>query len=159
MKKFKTLASVLLTLVFTVTGVTSCDWDASPEPEEFPLYVTYAITAGSVSFTGPDQLLTDIQTWINANQTFYDKSVNYTTGEASEFEKSDAEAVKKYEEFASKFKKCLEDDITNSLKAGKYDDAEAGTKATVQAVFYISATRAQGQQGKLKYEEVKFTYP
>ena len=100
MRNLKTVSLALLTLLFSAIAITSCDWDNSPEPEH-PLYVTYTISAGYVSFIGPDVLLDDIQTWIKENQSVYDKPVNYTTGEASEFEKTDNEAIKKYEEFAT----------------------------------------------------------
>lgn len=158
MKNLRILSCLLLTLVVAVTGFTSCEWDTSSDPEH-PLYVTYNISAGNVSYSGPDKLLLDIQTWIRANQDIYDKAVNYTTGEASEFEKTDAEAVKKYEQFAPKFKKFIEEEVTASLKAGKYDDAQTGTPATVEAIFFTSASRIQGKDGHLKYEEFKYSYP
>ena len=148
------LACVLL----AATAFISCDWDASTEPDH-PLYVTYTVSAGYVSFQGPELLLQDIQTWIKDNQIVYDKAVNYTTGEASEFTKTDAEAVKKYEEFAPKFKTYLNNVVMTSLKEGKYDNKETNTKANVVATFFVSASRVQGQNGNLKYEEFKFSYP
>ena len=158
MKLFERLSLVTICTILALAALSSCEWDTSEEPDH-PLYVTYTISAGSVMFIGPDILLVDIQAWIRANQNVYDKSVNYTSGDLSEFEKTDKDAVKKYEEFAPKFKKYLEDELMTDLKAGKYDDPETNTPATVQAVFYISASRAQGPDGHLKYEEVKFSYP
>ena len=149
---------MLLCLVFALTPLTSCEWDTSKDFDH-PLYVTYTISAGVIEFNGPEQLLVDIQTWIKANQLVYDKEVNYTTGEASEFEKTDEAAVKKYAEFAPKFKAYIENDVTKSLKDGKYDDHETNTKATVTAMFYTSAARTQGENGHLKYDQIKFTYP
>ena len=148
------LACVLL----AATAFISCDWDASTEPDH-PLYVTYTVSAGYVSFQGPELLLQDIQTWIKDNQIVYDKAVNYTTGEASEFTKTDTEAVKKYEEFAPKFKTYLNNVVMTSLKEGKYDDKENNTKANVTATFFVSAARTQGQNGNLKYEEINFSFP
>ena len=72
---------------------------------------------------------------------------------------TNAEAVKKYEQFAPKFKKFIEEEVTASLKAGKYDDAQTGTPATVEAIFFTSASRIQGKDGHLKYEEFKYSYP
>lgn len=158
MKNIKTALLVLLPLIFSVMTITSCDWDNSPEPEH-PLYVTYTVSAGYVSFIGPDELLDDIQAWIKENQSVYDKPVNYTTGEASEFEKTDNEAIKKYEEFAPKFKAYLNEVVMKDLANGKYNDPENNTSPTVMSTFYIAAARTQGQDGHLRYEEFKFSYP
>lgn len=158
MKNLRIISLVLLTLALTVTGFTACEWDTSDEPDH-PIYVSYSITAGSVTFAGPEQLLADIQTWVKANQSVYDKNIANYTGEASDFIKTDAEAVKKYDEFAPKFRKYLDEDVTEALKAGKYDDTETNTPATVQAVFFTSASRVQGKDGHLKYEEIKYSYP
>lgn len=158
MRITKRLSLMLACVLLAATAFISCDWDASPDPEH-PLYVTYSVSAGYVSFQGPDLLLQDIQAWIKDNQIVYDKAVNYSTGEASEFEKTDAEAVKKYEEFAPKFKTYLNNVVMTNLKEGKYDDKETNTKASVTAIFFVSAARVQGQNGNLKYEEIKFSYP
>lgn len=158
MKIIKKLSLVLACVMLAAAAFTSCDWDTSPEPEH-PLYVTYSVTAGYVTFIGPDQLLTDIQTWIKANQIVHDEPVNYTTGEASEFEKTDANYVKKYEEFVPRFKSYLNDVVMTNLNAGNYDNKETNTKANVVATFFVSASRVQGQNGNLKYEEFKFSYP
>lgn len=158
MKILKNFSLVLVCALLAATSFSSCDWDASNEPEH-PLYVSYSISAGYISFIGPDQLLLDIQSWIKANQFVYDKQVDYDTGEASDFEKTDKDAVKKYEEFAPKFKAYLEGEVKKDLAAGKYNNAETNTPATVISTFYISATRVQGKGGNLKYEEFKFSYP
>jgi hypothetical protein len=158
MRNLKTVSLALLTLLFSAIAITSCDWDNSPEPEH-PLYVTYTISAGYVTFIGPDELLNDIQAWIKENQSVYDKPVNYTTGEASEFEKTDNEAIKKYEEFAPKFKAYLNEVVMKDLANGKYNDANNNTSPTVMSTFYITAARTQGKDGHLKYEEFKFSYP
>lgn len=159
MSKLKILLPrlILLTLILSLTGITSCDWekiDQSPEPDH-PLYVTYTITASSLEFVGPEQLLLDIQTWIKTNQIAYDKQVNYKSGEASEFAKTDTEAAKKFDEFLPKFKNHLETEVKKQLKEGVYGELETD----VSAIFAVYAARTQGQGGNLKYEQVKFTYP
>ena len=153
MKQIHKYALALVCMILATTSFTSCDWDNSPEPEH-PLYVTYTISAGSVSFSGPDQLLTDILAWVKANSIIYDTKVNYTTGAASEFTATDADAIKKYEnEFLPKFKAHL-GEVQNQLAAGNY-----GKGAEVRASFYTYAKRGQGQQGDLKYEHIEFIYP
>lgn len=155
MKILKRFLPILI--VLTLAGITSCDWeklDRSPEPEH-PLYVTYTISASSLEFAGPDQLLIDIQTWIKTNQIAYDKQVNYKSGEASEFSKTDAEAVKKYEEFVPKFRAYLEE-VKKKLATGTYGEL---TNGSVSALFSVYAARTQGEGGNLKYDQIKFTYP
>ena len=100
MKWIETSLLRLACLFLAVTSFTSCEWDTSPEPEH-SLYITYTISAGIASFEGPEQLMLDIQAWIKENQEIYDKKVNYSTGEASEFTKTDDDVVKKYEEFVT----------------------------------------------------------
>lgn len=144
-------------MLLTIAGITSCDWeklDRSPEPDH-PMYVTYTISASSLEFAGPDELLEDIEAWIKTNQIAYDKKVSYKSGEASEFTKTDAEAVKKYEEFVPLFKAYLEE-VKKKLAAGAYDEL---TSSGVSALFAVYAARTQGQQGNLKYDQIKFSYP
>jgi len=157
MKYLTRFLPAFMFLLLSMTTVSSCDWeklDRSPEPEH-PLYVTYTISASSLDFTGPEQLLLDIQDWIKANNSIYDKQVNYKSGEASEFTQTDAEAVKKYEEFVPKFKAYLDNEVKDLLRSGHYGEPTA----TVSALFSIYAARTQGESGNLKYEQISFTYP
>ena len=156
MKTIKKLSMLFACLILSATSFTSCEWDTSGEPDH-PLFVSYTITAGAVRFDGPEQLLTDINAWIKANQIVYDVQVNYTTGDASEFTATDAQAITKYNEFAPKFKEYL-NDMMKKLGEGAYKDEETGSNTTV-ATFFISAARTQGQEGSLKYEQVEFNYP
>lgn len=153
MKRIYTLAFVFFSLL-TITGISSsCDFSMHEDPEH-PLYVTYTISAGSVSFTGPNELLTDIQAWIHNHQVSYDRQVNYSTGEASEFTTTDNEAIKKFEEdYLPKFKAHLQE-ITAELNKGTY-----GKSVHVTATFYAYAKRAQGKNGDLKYEHIEYSYP
>ena len=153
MKAIQKLSMLLVCLMLSLATFTSCEWDDSPEPEH-PLYVTYTITAGTIQYTGPELLLPEIQAWIKANQIVYDKGVNYSTGDASEFAKTDAEAIKKYnDEFSPKFKAYLKE-LDSKLAGGTYGD-----NATVNATFYMAASRTQGQDGNLAYEEIQYVYP
>lgn len=153
MKKIYSLALLLIGL-FTVAGINaSCEFDVHEDPD-YPSYVTYTISAGELSFSGPEQLSTDIKAWIHENQIVYDKSVKYSTGEASEFASADAEAIKKYEEFVPKFKARLEE-VNAALAKGVYGDEYKQVKAT----YYVHATRTQGKDGKLKYEQIEYVYP
>lgn len=153
MKQIHKYALALACMILATASFTSCDWDTSPEPDH-PLYVTYTISAGNVSFSGPEQLLDDIMDWVKVNAIVYDTKVNYTTGEASEFTTTDAEAVSKYEnEFVPKFKAYL-NEMQSKLASGAY-----GKDAEVRSSFYVFANRAQGKQGDLKYEHIEFNYP
>jgi hypothetical protein len=153
MKTFQNISMLMVCIILAATAFTSCEWDTSPEPDH-PLYVTYTITASNIDFSGPEQLLPDMRAWIKANQIIYDKPVSYSTGEASEFTKTDAEAIKKYEEeFLPKFKAYLEE-VKGKLKSGDY-----GAGAVVNATFYTAATRTQGKDGNLKYEQFTLAYP
>ena len=153
MKKIQSLILLLVSL-FVMAGITaSCEIGNHEDPEH-PVYVSYTISAGSVSFEGPEQLLLDIQAWIKANQILYDSQVNYTTGEASEFSNTDAEAIKKYNDiFLPKFKSYL-NDVTASLDKGTY-----GKDVKVKATFYVFVSRLQGKGGDLKYEHIDYSYP
>ena len=154
MKFFEKISLRLVCMLMLARLTTSCDWDTSPEYDH-PLYVTYTITASALSFDGPEQMLLDIQAWIKENQEAYDKQVNYKTGEASEFSKTDAEAIKKYEEFVPKFKAYL-DEMKKKLDGGAYNDDISGD---IRALFNVYAARTQGEGGNLKYDQIEFRYP
>lgn len=131
----------------------SCEWDTSPEPEH-PSFITYTISAAIIDFVGPDQLQTDIKNWVRENEDIYDLEVYYKTGEASEFAKTDAQAVKKYEAFLPKFKAFIKE-CEARLAANKYGELAAPVKAK----FSVFASRTQGQDGNLRYDEVNLTNP
>ena len=154
MKKIYTLALLLSSMLMLLVGLSSCEFDTSPEPPDYPIYVTYIITAQNLSFEGPQTLLNEIDQWIKDNRVAYDIRMNYSTGDPSEFTKQDAEAVKKYEEFLPKFKTYLDKEIKGKLGKGDYE-----TVKQVKATYSVTAKRVQGQQGDLKYEQVNFVYP
>lgn len=160
MKTYKRVLMLIACCFLAATSFTSCEWDRSEEPEH-PLYVTYTISASESTFVGPDQLLIDILAWIRDHHKVYDVKVNYSSGKASEFAQTDADAVKHYNEFAPKFKSYLEHEVMDKLKKGDYkpDETEENKTVTVEASFHVFATRTQGEDGNLKYEEVKFSYP
>lgn len=153
MKRFYTLALVFFSLL-TISGISSsCDFNMHEDPEH-PLYVTYTISAGDLTFTGPEQLLIDLRAWIHNNQVSYDRQVNYSTGDASEFTTTDNEAKKKYEEeYLPKFKAHLQE-VTAELNKGTY-----GKSVQVRATFYVFAKRAQGKDNELKYEHIEYVFP
>ena len=153
MKIAKRLSLLLACLILSLSTFNSCDLDTSPEPDH-PLYVTYTISASSLEFTGPEKLLLDFQAWVKENQVVYDKQVSYKTGDASEFSKTDAEAVKKFEEFQPLFKTYL-NELKKKLENGVYGNPPSN----VAAMFCIYASRTQGEGGNLKYEQIKFSYP
>lgn len=155
MKKIEKYYKLLTSLILAVVTFTSCEWDKSPEYDH-PTCVTYAISSGILSFEGPEQLQRDILAWIKENSIDYDKEVSYSTGEASEFTKTDAEAIKKYnEEYLPKFKSYL-DELRRKLGLGTYGELPNGK---VRILFYTTASRTQGQGGNLKYEQFEFNYP
>ena len=65
----------LACFIIAATTLSSCDLSTPPDPE-FPLYVTYTISASEGTYTGPDQLLLDIKSWIDENQIVYDEKAN-----------------------------------------------------------------------------------
>lgn len=153
MKRIFTLAFVFFSLLITAGVISSCDFDVHEDPD-YPLYVEYTISAGDISFSGPEQLKIDNQAWIDKNRIVYTKHVNYKTGDPSEFTTTDNEAIKKYqEEFLPKFKAHLQQ-VTAELDKGTY-----GKNVQVKATFYVFAKRGQGQGGDLKYEHIEYTYP
>ena len=153
MKKIYTLA-ILLASVLLLVGVTSCEFDRSPEDPDYPIYVTYIITAENLSFDGPEKVLKEIDQWIKSNRVAYDVRMNYSTGDPSEFTKQDAEAIKKYEEFLPKFKAYLEKDLKAKLSSAEFENVKQ-----VKATYSVTARRVQGQQGDLRYDQVDFIYP
>lgn len=140
-------------LILAVLSFNSCEFNHIPDPEH-PTYVSYTISAGSLSYNGPDQVLADIKSWIRDNQDVYDVEVHYSTGEKSEFTKHDNEAIIRYEKFVTKFKAYL-DELKSNLSAGKYGKIDHAISAT----FFVSAVRAQGQEGTLKYDQIEFHFP
>lgn len=152
MNIYQKLSAGIFFCVIAVAAFTACEWDSSPEPEH-PLFVTYIITAGVDEYTGSDELLQDINKWIKTNQKAYDVEVSYSSGAASEFAQTDAEAIKIYEAFAPKFKAFLNECLAKLAKGNYEPDNQ------VNATFFIAATRTQGQGGGLKYEKVQLIYP
>lgn len=153
-KSFLLIASILL-----MGALLACDWDdldKSDDPDH-PLYVSYTISVGQTAFDGPEQLLADINAWVKANQIMFDRQVNYSTGDPSEFTKTDAEAIKKYEEFVPKFKSYLED-VKRRVADGFYTTAEQ-PDVTVHARFYTFAARVQGTGNNLKSETFELNWP
>ncbi len=153
MKKIYTLA-ILLAGIILSAGITSCEFDTSPEPPDYPIYVTYIITAQNLTYEGPETVLTEIDQWIKNNRVAYDIRMNYSTGDPSEFTKQDAEAIKKYEEFLPKFKNYLEKELKPKFGTGDYLDVKQ-----IKATYSVTAKRMQGQQGDLKYDQVEFSFP
>ena len=134
-------------MIIAAASFSSCNWDDSPEYDH-PTYITYYITAGDNTFTGPEQLLLDFQTWVNANQLIYDVEIKQDN-----YSERDAEALKKYEGFAAKFREYLTE-VEAKLASDKY-----GANVKVKAQFYITAYRIQGENRTLKTETVDFQYP
>ena len=107
MNKIHEFTLLLVSVILISTGFSSCGLGGKEDPE-YPLYVSYVISAGETSFEGPEQLLIDIKAWINDNQIAYDRKVNYSSGASSEFETTDAEAIDKFDtEFIPKFNAYL----------------------------------------------------
>lgn len=151
MKKTYRYLSMAVCVLFVMALCNSCD---RPEDPEFPSYVTYNITGDILYYDGPDQLLPDIKAWLRANDLSYDAQLNYTTGEASEFVETDAGAVRKYEEqYLPKFRTYL-----NELYA-KIANGTYGKQESVKIIFCTYASRTQGKQNTLAYDQHEFSYP
>ena len=135
------------------TALNSCDWDTSPEPDH-PLYVAYTISASTSDLIAPIDLKQDINLWIKANQLTYVKQVNYSTGDASEFTKTDNQAISEYEKFLPLFQSYLEE-VKAKLAAGTYGKITT----PIDVTFAVFAKRDQGEGGNLKYDQVKLVYP
>lgn len=144
---------LLAVLLLTVAASTSCDWDNSPEPE-YPTRVTYTISAGYTEYSGPDQLILDIESWIKENQMGYTADANYTTGAASEFTRQDANASQEMNKFLTLFQNYLQNNVKKALASGTY-----GENVTVKAAFYVYVVRGQGEDRTVRTETVMFTYP
>ena len=153
MKTFQRLSVLLVVLALSFT---SCDWDNSPEPHH-PTYVTYTISAWTESFDGPEALQLAIEGWVKKNAVIYDRQVNYSTGEVSEFAKHDPEALKNYETFKPKFVAFLNNELKELVKSGGFGNDIS--KAKAQATFIVYAERSYGDSNKLKSEKVEFSYP
>ena len=154
MKKFYSISLLLACIILSVVSFASCEFDTSGEPDH-PTYATYVISAGCHEFNGSNQVLKDINTWIKDNTIYYMEEVNYSTGAPEEFAKSDAAAIKQYEEvFIPKFKAYLED-VKKKFAAGAYEDAGS----SVIGKFYVFVSREQGQNKDLKSESVDLIYP
>lgn len=152
MKKIYRLSLLTICFLLSMTALTSCEFDTSPEPD-YPKYVTYTISVGHTSYSGPDAFLSDIMTWVKDNQVIYDTPANYTTGAPSEFTQQDAEAVQKYNAFVPKVKAYFEE------MRGKLNNKVYGDSPKVNGTFYVFVTRGQGQGRDLKSETITFVYP
>ena len=151
----KTVQKLSVLLVCLALGLMSMECDNSPEPPHVK-YISYQVSAvlDEATYTGPKQLVPDIKTWIDQNEYYEDFQYEYSTGAASEFTKYDANALKKYDPFKTKFLNYLENDIRGRLSKGSY-----GKDSKVSATFRVFAERGQGQERVLKEETVNFTYP
>ncbi len=153
MKRFHQLLMTATCLLLVMISNSSCGLNP-PEDPDHPLYVTYTISGEVISFEGPDQLLLDVRAWLKANSIANDVKVSYSTGDLSEFAATDADAVKKYEnEFLPKVKEYLKE-LNTKLSAGTYGKVEQ-----VKMILCTYASRKQGEQGTLKYEQHEYSYP
>jgi len=153
MKNLYRLSLLITCFVIACTVVSSCGLD-TPEDPDFPLYVTYNISVEVEDFNGSNQLLADINKWVETNKFAYDEKVNYTTGAPEEFAESDKKAIEeKYDVFVPKFKAFLEE-IKSKLANGTYGDHKQ-----VKARFLVYCSRMQGQGKLLASEVIDFVYP
>ena len=151
MKKYYRFLSLAVVLLIVMALCNSCD---RPEDPEFPSYVSYNISGDILSYNGPEQMLPDIKAWLRDNDLSYDTKWNYSTGEASEFTEADAEAVKKYQQqYLPKFRTYL-NELYAKIDAGTY-----GKLDNVKIVFCTYASRTQGKQNTLAYDQFEFSYP
>lgn len=153
MKSLHKTRIILATLLLSTLAFTSCDWDNSPEPE-FPSKVTYSISADYTEFDGPEQLLLDIQAWVQENKEGLALDGNFSSGAASEFANVDAQAAKQLDAFTTKFRNYLNTTVKSALDAGTYGD-----NVRVNAKFYTYVVRGQGENPSVKTTSVFFTYP
>ena len=152
MKRVQKFSLLLACAILSVMTFLSCGLGDKTDPDH-PLFVSYEISVGCEEFNGTDQLLTDINKWISDNSIYYDIEINYTTGAKEEFAQSDAEAVKKYDDFLTKFKSYL-NELNGKLSKGAYSGV-----SRIDIDFFVYAKRLQGQGKDLKSEHVKFIYP
>ena len=151
MKEYYRFFSLAVAILFVMALCNSCD---RPEDPEFPSFVSYHITGDILSYDGPEQMLPDIKAWLRANDLSYDTKLDYSTGDASEFTESDIEAVKKYQQqYLPKFRTYL-----NELHA-KIDAGTYGKLDNVKITFCTYASRTQGKQNTLAYDQHEFSYP
>lgn len=149
----KTYQKLSMLLVVLALSFTSCDWDNSPEPEH-PTYVSYTVSAWQESYDGPTILASDITDWIKRNTIIHEEKVNYSTGELSEFAKTDPTIYPYYDTFKSKFTTYLNNEVKTHLANGDY-----GKDVKVQATYVVYANRSYGDGKELKSEKVTFSYP
>lgn len=152
MKRIQKSLLVLACAVLSMTAFLSCEFGDRTDPDH-PLFVSYTISVSYEQYNGPEELLTEIKSWIEQNSVIYDTEVSYSTGAPEEFTRSDNEAIQKYEQFVPKFKAYL-NEITTKLANGAY-----GSGANVKADFYVFAVRGQGQGRDLRSEHMSYVYP
>lgn len=151
MKKFYRFLSLTGVLLIVLALCNSCD---RPEDPEFPSFVSYNITGDVLSYDGPEQMLPDIKAWLRTNDMSYDTKANYSTGEPSEFTETDAEAVNKYQQqYLPKFMTYM-NELYAKIDAGTY-----GKLDKVKITFCTYASRTQGKQNTLAYDQFEFSYP
>lgn len=153
MKKIGAIIFLISCILMIASVSSSCEFNSHEDPEH-PIYVSYTISAGELSFSGLQQVQLNINKWIKDNEIVYDKQVSYSTGDASEFSTTDAEAIHNYEMFVPKFKAHL-NKVSQDLAKGTYGK----DKIEVRATYYVFARRTQGKDGQLKYEQIEFVYP
>lgn len=153
MKKFFPISLFVACLFVATALLSSCEFDASEEPDH-PYYASYAMSADYTEYNGPDQLLLDFQNWVKENQVYYDKQITYSTGGASEYAETDAEAIKRFNEnFVPKVKAYFEE-LKSKLANGIYGNVKVDGK------FYVYLARFQGEgSGTLKSESIFLVYP
>lgn len=152
MKRIQKSLLILSCAILSMTAFISCEFGDRTDPDH-PLFVSYTISVNTEQYNGPDELLDQINDWIEKNAVIYDTEVKYSTGAPEEFAHSDNEAIQKYNQFLPKFKAYL-NEVTQKLANGSY-----GAGAKVQADFYVYAVRGQGQGRDLKSEHVNYVYP
>lgn len=151
MKKYYRFLSLAVILLIVMALCNSCD---RPEDPEFPSFVSYNITGDILSDNVPEQMLPDIKAWLRANDMSYDTEVNYSTGDASEFAESDAVALNKYQQqYLPKFRAYL-NELYAKIAAGTY-----GKLDNVKITFCTYASRTQGKQNTLAYDQFELVYP
>ena len=153
MKKLYKFSLFITILVVACASFSSCGIDSTEDDPDFPLYVTYTISVYNEKYSGPNQVLTMINKWVENNKTIKDERVDYKTGAPEEFASMDQEYINKYNEFVPKFKAFLEETKTK-LANGSYGDVKQ-----VNGHFVVYCSRIQGQGNQLASEGIDFTYP
>ena len=154
MKKISRVLSLAVCMLFALSLCNSCRL-GTPEDPDFPSYVSYSITGDVLSSNdATDQLRSDVKAWLKDNAIYLEEQVNYSTGDASEFAKTDQEAIKKYEnQYMPKFRNFL-NSLSDKLNSGTY-----GKVTGVKITFCTYARREQGKENTLVYEQHEFIYP